>query len=173
MKLGREHEQQRGCWVVWEVYKHTRPTEKKIPLPTALLLKSSAHISVFFYTFRWITGPCWILLRRARLLKVIVVGVRPLLFSSWLILKQQSARLWFLRTLWYFTFTIHRSNPLVPDDSSSINTSSWCVKPLIGYTDDKNAWSFTSLPFIRFYIMAISKDMVFMLKNNYNVVSVT
>ena len=35
--------------MVCEVYKHTRPTEKKIPLPTALLLKSSAHISAFLH----------------------------------------------------------------------------------------------------------------------------
>ena len=31
------------------MYKHTRPTEKKIPFPTASLLKSSAHISVFLH----------------------------------------------------------------------------------------------------------------------------
>ena len=37
----------KGCWVVWEVYKHTRPSEKKIPLPTGIPLKTSAHISVF------------------------------------------------------------------------------------------------------------------------------
>jgi hypothetical protein len=47
-----------------------------------------------------------------------------------------------------------------------------CVKPLLGYADVKNAWSFTSSPFIRFYSMTISKDMVFRLKNNYNSVSV-
>jgi len=160
MKLGREHEQQRGCWVVWEVYKHTRPTEKRIPLPTVLLLKSWAHISAFFYTVWWVTASCWILLRRARILKVIDVVVRLLSFSSWLILKQQSVRLWFLRIPWYFTFTIHRPYPLVPDDSSSINTSPWSVKPLLGYADVKNAWSFTSSPFIRSYSVTKSKDMV-------------
>ena len=31
------------------MYKHTRPTEKKIPFPTASLLKSSANISVFLH----------------------------------------------------------------------------------------------------------------------------
>ena len=69
--------------------------------------------------------------------------------------------------------TIHRPYPLLPDDSSSINTSAWSVKPLLGYADVKNAWSFTSSPFIRFYGMKISKDIVLRLKNNYNFVSVT
>lgn len=32
------------------MYKHTHPSEKKIPLPTALLLNSSDHISLFL---RW------------------------------------------------------------------------------------------------------------------------
>lgn len=117
-------------------------------------------------------GSCWIPLRRARLLKVVVFVEGLLLFSSWLILKQQSAWLWFGRTLWYFTLTIHRPNPLVTEDSSSINTSAWSVKPLLGYAGVKKEWSFTSSPFIRFYNMTVSKDMVFRLKNNYSFVSV-
>jgi hypothetical protein len=36
----------RGLLGGLRVYKHTRPSEKKIPLPIALLLKSSAHVSV-------------------------------------------------------------------------------------------------------------------------------
>jgi len=46
------------------------------------------------------------------------------------------------------------------------------VKPLLGYAGVKKEWSFTSSPFIRFYNMTVSKDMVFRLKNNYSFVSV-
>jgi len=46
------------------------------------------------------------------------------------------------------------------------------MKPLLGYASVKKAWSFTSSPFIHVYNMAVNKDMVFRLKNNYNFVSV-
>ena len=107
-----------------------------------------------------------------RLLKVVVVVVRLLLFSSWLILKQQSAWLRFRRSLWCFTLSIHRPNPLVPDDPSSTNWSAWSMKLLLGSAVVKNLWSFTSSPFIRFYDITISKDMVFRPKNIYSFVSV-
>lgn len=48
-EIRKETRTAEGCWVVWEMYKHTRPSEKKIILPTALLLKSSARISVFLH----------------------------------------------------------------------------------------------------------------------------
>jgi len=51
------------------VYKHTRPTEKKIPLPTASLSKSSAHISVFLHRAMSHQGSCCILLWRAKTVK--------------------------------------------------------------------------------------------------------